>query len=210
MNRVSRSIRLSGITAPFLMLALAMQQTSANQVPLFAQYGSQGMALRSYSVPIHIDVAVHKLITFHFGLNGTVYYRRPGRLAATIHDVPEKYQRGFAELGTPRTWPETYDMQVVGKDVVNGQCVYHLRGTPLEQNDVDYLLADISDGAPIKATWYLHGGGTIKSTFEMTNIGDYSMPKQQQLDIDAQGNKVHAQITYGDYDLNGQVSDALF
>ena len=192
------------------MLALAMQAGSTNQVPLFAQYGSQGMALRSYSVPIHIDVAVHKLFTFHFGLNGTVYYRRPGRLAATIHDVPEKYQRGFAELGTPRTWPETYDMQVVGKDTAGGQCVYHLRGTPLQQSDVDYLLADISDGAPIKATWYLRGGGTITSTFEMTNIGDYSMPKQQKLDIDAQGNKVHAEITYGDYDLNGQVSDALF
>ena len=192
------------------MLALAMQASSSNQVPLFAQYGSQEMALRSYSVPIHIDVAVHKLFTFHLGLNGTVYYQRPGHLAATIHDVPEKYQRGFAELGTPRTWPQTYTMQVVGKDMVGAQCVYHLRGTPLQQNDIDYLLADIPDGAPIQATWYLRGGGTIKSTFEMTNIGDYSMPKEQKLDIDAQGNKVHAVITYGDYDLNGQVSDARF
>jgi hypothetical protein len=210
MAPVSRSIRLSGITAPFLMLALAMQASGARQVPLFAQYGTQGAALRSYSVPIHIDVAVHKLITFHFGLNGTVYYRRPGRLAATIHDLPEKYQRGFAELGTPRTWPETYDMQVIGKDMVGGQCVYHVRGTPTKQNDIDYLLADIPDGAPIKATWYLHGGGTIKSTFDMANIGDYSMPKEQHLDINAQGSKVHADITYGDYDLNGEVSEALF
>ncbi|MGH7684517.1 MAG: hypothetical protein ACREMT_09240 [Vulcanimicrobiaceae bacterium] len=187
-----------------------MQSSAANQVPLFAQYGTQGLALRSYSVPIHIDVAVHKLITFHVGLNGTVYYRRPGRLAASIHDLPEKYQRGFAELGTPRTWPETYDMQVIGKETTGGQCMYHLRGTPVQQNDIDYLVADVADGAPIKATWYLKGGGTIKSTFDMTNIGDYSMPKQQHLDIDAGGSKVHADITYGDYDLNAEVSDAQF
>jgi hypothetical protein len=36
------------------------------------------------------------------------------------------------------------------------------------------------------------------------------MPHEQHLDIDAQGNRVHADITYGDYELNGEVSDALF
>ncbi len=211
MAPVSRSIRIGGFAAPFLALAFTMGPGGATQVPLFAQYVSEDPGLRSYSVPIHIDVAVHKLFTFHFGLNGMVFYRRPGGLSATIHDVPEKYQRGFAELGTPRTWPQTYDMQVVGKNIAAGHCVYRLRGTPLQQNDIDYLLADVpSDGAPIKATWYLHGGGTITSTFQMGSVDEYSMPKEERLDIDAQGNKVHADITYGDYDLNGEVSDSRF
>src|SRR5579875_3613344 len=162
-----------------------MRAPALDQVPLYAQYSSEGQALHSYTVPIHLSVAIHKLITFHVGLNGMMYYRSPGKLAATIEHVPEKYQKAFAELGTPRTWPLTYDMQVVRKEVVNGQCVYHLRGTPLQPNDIDYKLADFAGpSAPIKATWYLRGGGTISSTILMGNVGDYTMPKEQHADID--------------------------
>lgn len=195
-----------------LLVALGMSTNPSSQVPLFAEYGNEAPPLRSYSVPVHIDVAIHKLFTFHFGLNGMVYYRRPGKLAMTIDRVPEKYQRAFAELGTPRTWPQTYDLEVLGKDVTSGHCVYHLRGTPLQPNDVDYMLADVpSDSGPVTAVWYLRGGGSISSTFDMAMVGgDYIMPTEQHADIDAQGFKLHADLTYGDYDINGEVSDALF
>lgn len=206
-----RAVRLSSFAAPLLVVALGMRAPSLEQVPLYAQYGSEEPALRSYSVPVHMAVSFRKLIMWHFGFNGMVYFRRPAKLAMSIHDIPEKYQHAFAELGTPRTWPQTYAMQVVGKDVVGGQCVYHLRGTPLETNDIDYMVADVAgNDAPVKATWYLRGGGTIDSTITFSSVDDYMMPKDQQLDVDAQGFKIHVDLSYGDYDLNGEISDEVF
>jgi hypothetical protein len=206
-----RTIKLREFAVPFLVVALGMHQAALNQVPMFAQLGSEEPALQSYSVPVHVSVAIHKLFTFHFGLNGRVYYRHPGQIALNLEKVPEKYQRGFAQLGTPRTWPQNYDMQVVSKDTVDGTCVYHLRGTPRNNSDVDYMLADVPSGTgPIKATWYLHGGGTVSSTFDMAPVGDYLMPKAQHADIDAEGFKIHADIAYGDYDINGDISSAVF
>jgi len=206
-----RGVRLSGFAAPLLVVALLMRPPALYQVPLFAQYGSEEPTLRSYSVPVHMSIALHKLITWHFGFNGMMYFRRPAKLALSIHEIPEKYQHAFAELGTPRTWPQTYAMQVVGKDDTDGHCVFHLRGTPLQSNDIDYMLVDVAGpNDPIKATWYLRGGGTISSTITLANVGDYSMPKDQQMDVDAQGTKVHVDLSYGDYDLNAEISDALF
>ncbi len=45
--------------------------------------------LTSYAVPIHIEARLHRLFTFHFGLNGMVYYKRPDRVALDMQHVPE-------------------------------------------------------------------------------------------------------------------------
>ncbi|MBV8425338.1 MAG: hypothetical protein JO349_09100 [Candidatus Eremiobacteraeota bacterium] len=206
-----RSAWIRGFAAPLLILALGAGRSSLDTVPLFAQYASEDPSLRSYSVPLHAKVAIHKLITFHFGMNGMVYYRKPDRMAVNIDSVPEKYRKTFAELGTPRTWPMTYDLQVTAVDETPNGKVYHLCGTPRTANDIDHLVAEVrGPDDPVKATWFLRGGGTITSTTEFTTAGRYQVPKVQHADIDVGGVKLHADLEYGDYEVNGQISDAVF
>lgn len=205
----SRWIR--GIAAPLLIATLGAARTSVDSVPLFAQLANEDPSLRSYSAPLHARVAIHKLITFHLGMNGTVYFRRPDHFAVAIDSVPEKYRKVFAELGTPRTWPMTYDMQVTGVDNNGGEKVYHLCGTPRTADDIDHMVADVGDpGAPVKAVYFMRGGGTIDSTTDFTTVGTWQVPKSQHADIDVGGVKLHVDLDYGDYEVNGQISDAVF
>jgi hypothetical protein len=207
-----RLLKARGFAAPLLIAALGTAPGGVDRVPLFAQFATEDPALRSYSVPLHVSVAIHKLFTFHFGLNGMVYFRRPGSLAMSMEKVPDKYQRLFSRLGTPRTWPQTYELHVVRTDrTKDGQTVYRVRGVPLETCDIDHMVADIGPAsAPVKATWFLRDGGTIAATIESASVDNYLVPTAEHADIDAGGFKIHADLTYGDYDLNTRVSEAVF
>lgn len=207
-----RSLRFGGLLAPLVIAVLGLSPNTVQRVPLFAQFANEDPALRSYSAPLHVSVAIHKLITFHVGLDGMVYFRRPGKLAMTMQRVPEQYQKLFAKLGTPRTWPQNYDIQVTGTDETSdGQKIYHVRGVPFNSCEIDHLVADVGPAEmPVKATWFLRDGGTIVSTIESTTVGGYVVPKEQHADINAGGFKIHADMTYGDYDVNGQISDNVF
>jgi len=206
-----RTRLLRALAAPLFIATLGLNQSSVESIPLFAQYASEDPSLRSYSVPLHATVSIHKLFTFHMGMSGMAYFRRPDRFAVDIRGVPEQYRRTFAKLGMPRTWPQSYDMQIVGVDGTGDDRVYHLRGIPYHSCEIDHLEADVgSPNAPVKATWYMRDGGTIAATIDFTTVGGYSVPKSEQADIDSGGFKIHADLEFGDYEVNGQVSDALF
>jgi hypothetical protein len=206
-----RTRLIPALIAPLVLATLGLGRSSVDCVPLFAQYASEAPSLHSYSVPLHATVAIHKLFTFHMGMNGMVYYQQPDHIAVDIHSVPEQYRKIFAKLGTPRTWPQSYDLQVIGVDGTGDQKVYHLRGTPYNSCEIDHLTADVStDNSPVKATWYMRDGGTIAATIEFTNAGSYSVPKDEHIDIDSGGFKIHADLDYGDYAVNGPISDARF
>ena len=206
-----RTRLLRALAAPFIIATLGFSPSSVDSVPLFAQYASEEPSLRSYSVPLHASVAIHKLFTFHMGMNGMAYFRRPDRFAIDIHGVPEQYRRTFSKLGMPRTWPESYDMQVVSVDGTGDDRVYHLRGTPYHPCEVEHLEADVAgENAPVKATWYMRDGGKIVATIDFTTVGTYSVPKVEHADIESGGFKIHVDLEFGDYEVNGQVSDALF
>ena len=207
-----RALVIRGLLAPLIIAVLGLSPNTVQRVPLFAQFANEDPSLHSYSAPLHISVAIHKFLTFHFGLDGTVYFQRPGHLAMTMQRVPEQYQKLFAKLGTPRTWAQNYDLQVTGTDEgPDGQKIYHVRGVPLTACEIDHMVADMGPATmPVKVTWFLRDGGTIASTIESTTVGGYSVPKEQHADINASGFKIHADMTYGDYELNGQISDNVF
>jgi hypothetical protein len=199
------------LAAPLLIATLGLGRSSIDCVPLFAQYASEEPSLHSYSVPLRATVSIHKLFTFHMGMNGMVYFRQPDRFAVDIHSVPDQYRKIFARLGTPRTWPQTYDLQVTGIDGTGDDKIYHLRGIPYNSCEVDHLVADVGNGStPVKATWFMRDGGTIAATIELTNAGAYSVPKVERADITSGGFKIHADLEFGDYLVNAQVSDANF
>jgi hypothetical protein len=180
-------------------------------VPLFARLSAEGTNLRSYSVPISLAVTIHKfLFAFHFRRNGTVQFELPDTLTTTIASVPKRYTDVFAELGTARTWPLIYDLELLGSDVIEGHRTYRLRGVPLQPSDVDHVLIETTEAyAPIEAQWFLHSGWTITSTIETEIIADHLVPKGESTDIVGHGFKIHSDMTYGNYTLNDAVITVL-
>ncbi|MDB5072025.1 MAG: hypothetical protein JWM87_3136 [Candidatus Eremiobacteraeota bacterium] len=181
---------------------------TATQV--IARFTERDARVESYSVPVHMDVRVHKLITFHIGLNGMQYFKRPDRLAMEMKSVPAQYRKLFAELGTPLTWPAMYDLRMVACDGDRGP--YHLEGVPKRASDVARMLVDV-DGdpnAPLHVAWTTKDGGTIDMRITEDAAGGYPLPKHADADMAFGGYKVHASIDYGPYTVNEAVADAVF
>jgi hypothetical protein len=184
--------------------------TAPTATEILARASEQGARVESYAVPVHMDVRVHKLITFHVGLNGMQYYKRPDRLALELRSVPAQYRKLFAELGTPLTWPGAYDLRLVAADGERGP--YHLEGTPKRPCEVAKMQVDV-DGdpaAPLHAQWTMRDGGTIDMHITEQAAGGYELPKHADADMAFGGYKIHASIDYGPYAVNEAVADSVF
>jgi hypothetical protein len=166
--------------------------------------------VESYAVPVHIAVRLHKLITFHFGLNGMQYFKRPDRLALDMHSVPAQYRTLFAELGSPLTWPALYDLRMTGCDGERGP--YHLEGVPKHPSEVARLAVDVDGdpGAPLHAVWTTRDGGTIDMRITEAITAGYQLPTHADADMAFGGYKIHASIDYGPYAVNEAVANSVF
>lgn len=179
---------------------------------VLARFTERDALLDSYTVPVHVDVHLHKLITFHFGLNGTAYYKRPDRVALDLHSMPAAYRRTFAEIGSPLTWAGTYDLRL--RDVITDEnhSTYRIEGTPRHPGDIDHMLVDVDTDAyaVLRGHWIFKDGTAIAMTIEESAAGPYQLPKRAEADLDAGGYRVHAVMDYGPYSFNAVVADSVF
>src|SRR5581483_7238936 len=100
---IARALATVSLTA-LLGAAPTIPAPAMSATDVLARVTRGDAAIESYSVPVRIDVHVHRWISLHFHLDGMQYYKRPDRLALDIHAVPAKYRELFAQLGTPLTW----------------------------------------------------------------------------------------------------------
>lgn len=196
------SVRVSAIPLP----------TSPSAAEVVARMSASDSLLETYSVPIHIDAKVHRLITLRFGRDGTVFYKRPDHLALSMRSVPDGFRKLFAELGTAQTWPSTYEMTIVDAVNENGREIYRLKGVPKQAGDVDHVLLDVSgeDFAATRARWQCKDGSTIDMTFQNESAGGYPLAKRAEADMVLSGWKIHATLEYGAYVLNESLADSVF
>jgi len=166
----------------------------------------------TYSVPLHIDAKVRRLITLRFGVDGTVYYRRPDHLAIRMNRIPSGFRKLFTELGNAQTWGATYDMTFLDALKDGNRELYRLKGVPKQGGEVAQVLLDVSaaDFTPQRAQWVCHNGSTIDMTFANETIGGYELAKHAEADMVLLGWKVHADLNYGPYVLNASVADSVF
>ena len=177
---------------------------------VLARVTERDARLDSYSVPVHMDVRVHKLFTFHMGFNGMQYYKRPDRLALDMRQIPASARKLFADLGTPLTWPGAYDLKLVASGGDRGP--YHLEGAPKHPSDVARMLVDVDGAAnaPLHVQWTTRDGGTIDMHITEESAGGYQLPKHADADMVVGGYKIHAAIDYGPYVVNEAVADTVF
>ena len=182
---------------------------TASQV--LARVTDRDAHVESYATPVRMDIRIRKLLTFHIGLHGTQYYKRPDRLALDIRQIPAQYRKLFADLGTPLTWPGAYDLKPVGSNGASGP--FHFEGVPKHACDVARMVLDI-DGdpnAPLHVQWTTRDGGTIDMHItEQVGEDGFRLPKHADADMAFGGYKVHASIDYGPYVVNEGVADTVF
>lgn len=172
--------------------------------------------LNSFTVPIHFDIKLHKVISLPVKLEGVRYFERPDKEALIMKTVPavaKPFQKIFAGLGTGETWPSQYDITVVSLDGPANATMYELRGVPKAGGNVDYVLLDVSQTTyePLKARWFYKSGATILMDIQNGKAEDrYLLPKVEILDISFPSYKAHAVATYGDYAVNTPIPDSVW
>ena len=157
-----------------------------------------------------MDVRVHKLITFHVGLNGMQYFKRPDRLALDMRAVPAQYRKLFAELGTPLTWPGAYDLRSSQRTASAGRTISKERPSTRATSRKMLVDVDGDPAAPLHAQWTMRDGGTIDMRITEQAVGGYELPSHADADMAFGGYKIHASIDYGPYAVNEAVADSVF
>lgn len=168
--------------------------------------------LASYSVPVHVDVYLRKLAKLHFALSGMQYYKRPGQVALELHGAPARFGRLFGELGTPLTWPYTYELRQLDSTVVDGRAIAHLEGVPKSPDHVTRMRVDVASdaAAPLHATWWCSDGTTIEMSMRLRTDGAYLLPDRSEIDLTVGRLPIHAVLEEGVYTVNGALPDDAF
>jgi hypothetical protein len=190
--------------------APASPQAPATVADVLARYTGRDASVQSYVVPVHIDVRVHKLLTFHFGLDGTQSFKRPAHLALDVQRIPPEGRKLFAELGTPLTWSQQYDLHLASGSMEHGPC--RLEGVPKGPSGIARMVVEV-DGdpaVPLHAQWWTNDGSTVDMRITEDRTGGYEFPKHSEADLNISGTKIHASIDYGTYTVNEAIADAKF
>ena len=171
--------------------------------------------LTSYSVPIHFDLTVHKVLSVSAQLDATRYFETPDREVLVMKSMPsiaKQFRYIYSGLGTPETWPVQYDITRVQGQSSDTQN-YELKGVPKSNPNVSYVLLDVARDtlAPVSAHWFYTNGGTVVMSFQNATVdGGYLLPTTETIDIAFPEYKVHAVGHYGDYVVNQSIPDAVW
>ena len=173
--------------------------------------------LTSYQVPVRIDARVHKIITLGVSMSGDRYFKAPDKESMKMKTVPsvaKAFQNAYASLGTAATWLQTYDFTMVAPTLATAPGpIYELRAVYKRSSRVDHILLDVDANTfdPIEARWYYTNGATIDMNIEEQLVdGKYHLPSRETLDVTFPAYRGSAVVTYGNYVVNGDLSDSLF
>jgi hypothetical protein len=178
---------------------------------ILAAMSANTAGLTSYEVPVHVTGHVKNgAFSLPFSMDGTRYFKAPDKDALVMRTVPaiaKTFQNVYASLGTPATWPGTYEIVLVSTPVENGRGVYVLRGAYKKQSTVDHILLDVDAGSfdPITVRWFYRNGATIVMAIEESAVGTYRLPMTERLEIAFPSYRGSAVVSYGSYAINRDI-----
>ncbi len=205
-NRIA--LALTALAAAGTMGAAPAYPTTVAAADALARVAEQDAPLDSYAVPVRMEVRLHRLLTIHVHFDGMQYFRRPGRVALDIRQIPKQYRDEFADLGTPLTWSVKYDWRVVSTPDGRPQLV----GVPKHPGAVESMTLDAGrePGAPMHAVFAMHDGGSIDMHVTQRLVDGYALPAHTDADMVFGPYRIHASIDYGQYSVNGAFADSVF
>ena len=171
--------------------------------------------LSSYQGRLHVDI---RLISFPFigqHLDATTYYKRPSNYEVVFDKLPS-YARGFEKLytdiGDPSNWEKRFVITTMGDASFNNHrdvalyMVQRVRG----MIDHETVLIDPSTWSIDQIRYDYYDGGSITMSQAFRRVGSYLLLAAQRADIKIPHVRAVANGTYGDYQTNVAVSDAVF
>jgi hypothetical protein len=190
--------------APDLTIAHVLTQMAANT-----------RGLQTYQVPISIDVRVNDGLGQPLHVHGMRFFKAPDQDALRMDWVPayaKPFQHLFGSLGTPTTWPSTYDISLVGTTTYADRRLCELRGTYKQTSTVDYILLDVDLQTfdPVRVRWFFKSGATIVLNISQEAVGTYRLPRRESLDVAFPQYHATADVTYGRYVFNKPLPAATF
>jgi hypothetical protein len=178
-----------------------------------AQAARGGLA--SYVVPVTMSGSVRNgLISAHFTMSGTEYFKAPDRDALRMTKVP-KIASGFkntiVSMPPPAAWPSIYALRVRGVQSYGSEHVFVLNGTPRKQGNVASitLSVDASSYALDAVTYAYRNGSNL--TFQFEHGGNrYQLPTGAAVSAHFPEYRGSATVQYGTYQTNVPVPDSVF
>lgn len=198
----------AGLAAP-----AAAQSSPAG---ILAGIAARNPALQSYQARVHVNVRMLNFPWLSPKLDGTSYFKRPNNYEVVFDRVPS-YAHGidklFGTIDDVATWQKDWNIAYGGVQTVDGHSLYALSMTKKIYSDqikdaVAYV--DPATYEVVRMDWHYRNGGTITMTQTYRQQGAFNVVDTQHADIHIPHVHAVADATYGAYQTNVAVSDAVF
>jgi len=197
--------------------SLAQTQAPLSVGEILDRMVANTKGLTSYVVPVQIEAHVFEgPISLPVRMDGTRYFELPDRSALRMSSVPslaKEFSDVYSSLGTPLTWPQTFDITIEGTGSRNGHSVVTLQGRYKHPSTVDHVDLDVDTGTfdPVEARWFYRNGATIVMDIQESVVaGAYRLPEEETISVSFPAYKGNATVSYGTYQTNVAIPDSVF
>ncbi|HEV7179422.1 MAG TPA: hypothetical protein VGN11_06100 [Candidatus Baltobacteraceae bacterium] len=195
----------------------AYAQSPTNDVrSVIAKMTERNPALNTFRAPLHVNV---RMLNFPFlspQLDGTSYFKRPNSYEVVFTKVPS-YAKGFEKLfndvGDPSAWVKDQNITFDGVQQLNGRPMLVLTMTKkIHSTILDRTVAYIDPASYElwEMDWHYTSGGVISMRQWYRSEGGFTVLSQQHAEINIPHVHAVADSSYGTYQTNVAVDDAVF
>lgn len=209
-----RSLSVLAIAAA-CAVAPAAASTPPSVPAIVARMEAARNGLRSYRVPVTMSGSVRNgLISVHFTMKGTEYFKAPDRDALRMTQVP-KIASGFkntiVSIPPPAAWPEIYVMRVSGSENYGSDRVFVLAGTPRKGGNVTSVTMLVNSSTyALDAISYAYKNGSNLG-FQLQHGGNpYRLPTGAAVSAHFPSYRGTANVVYGAYATNVPIPESVF
>jgi hypothetical protein len=176
----------------------------------------QNPSLSSYRARVHVAL---RMLNFPFlapKLDGTSYFKRPDNYEVVFDRVPfyaKSFSKLFNDVGDPAVWERDHNITLEGTQNVNGRPSLVLYMTKkIHSTILDHAIAyvDPQTYELVQMEWHYTSGGTIVMRQSYREAGQYMVVSGQQVQINIPHVHAVGTSTYGDYQTNVAVDNAIF
>jgi hypothetical protein len=209
--------RFLTLLAIFATLAVAPKTSSAppSVSAIVARMEAARSGLSSYRVPVTMSGSVRNgIISVHFTMKGTEYFKAPDRDALRMTQVPKMasgFKNTIVSIPPPAAWPEIYTMSASGTQTYGSDRVFVLTGTPRKGGNVSSVMMLVNASTyALEAISYAYKNGS-NLRFQLQH-GDnpYRLPTGAAVSAHFPSYRGTATVTYGDYATNVPIPESVF
>jgi hypothetical protein len=202
-----------------LAAVLAAVPAAANAPPsvaaIVARMEAARSGLRSYRVPVTMSGRVHNgLISVHFTMKGTEYFKAPDRDALRMTQVPKMasgFKNTIVSIPPPAAWPEIYTMRVTGSQSYGSDRVFALTGTPKKGGNVASVTMLVNSATyALDAISYAYKNGSTLAFQLQHGANPYRLPSGAAVSAHFPSYRGSANVTYGAYATNVAIPESVF